>query len=723
MNNQNHSLLTTFGQIIFVTAYMAMISPMASAFAASELPTSIEDKHDSKTLLLAQGMVGEANESENLPLSIKASVLQDIAQRTNLEVSALRILKAEKTTWSNGCFGLKSEQMCTQALVPGWQVIVASSNQTWAYRTDESGNVAIDESTSQALTATMLKIQSTTQQATSRTTIQRRSEVLNASTTTASRNSEVRSSRIAASRSTANVSIKSKKPGFTLAILQPSGNSQEVIARISVKGKRGNGYAKERFFGDYKYKGNYKAKFAQGLKAGDRIVTRLYDTQNRFIGYSEFECLSANSAVNLILSANPSEYKVVRTVYGLDTNFDGNIDSGSTTYDYFTQVNNQRVTFVSNSREIQVQQFQVEGLSTAATTVYPASFTKGEYALVRQSMSAFSSNLAAALKAEPSQLVQVVEVSDDGTSAFDVGQMMMDYREVGVASGVQVKFSDVSVNHWAKDFIAELAAMEIIEGFPDGSFRPDSQVTRAQFAAMVAQAFEKAKVRKATRFKDVSQGYWAFNAIREAYQTGFLATSGSEFKPTANLSRLEVLLGLARGLNYTVTGSTEAILTAYSDATTIRSDVRNAIAALTERGIVINYPNIETLNSDKVATRSEVCALLYKALVSTGEVTDISSKYAVEQTKTEDQVKKGNDDDDDDKKGDDDDDDDDKKGDDDDDDDDKKGDDDDDENESVKPRRNCNQGIGNGAEGCDPGKSRPHGGSNDEGGRTPGNKK
>jgi hypothetical protein len=35
-------------------------------------------------------------------------------------------------------------------------------------------------------------------------------------------------------------------------------------------------------------------------------------------------------------------------------------------------------------------------------------------------------------------------------------------------------------------------------------------------------------------------------------------------------------------------------------------------------------------------------------------------------------------------------------------------------------RRNCNQGIGNGAEGCDPGNSRPHGGSNDEGGRTPG---
>jgi hypothetical protein len=44
------------------------------------------------------------------------------------------------------------------------------------------------------------------------------------------------------------------------------------------------------------------------------------------------------------------------------------------------------------------------------------------------------------------------------------------------------------------------------------------------------------------------------------------------------------------------------------------------------------------------------------------------------------------------------------------------------EGDRNKPRQNCNQGIGNGAEGCDPGNSRPHGGSNDEGGRTPGNR-
>ncbi|PMB08773.1 hypothetical protein CI592_07210 [Fischerella thermalis CCMEE 5328] len=48
--------------------------------------------------------------------------------------------------------------------------------------------------------------------------------------------------------------------------------------------------------------------------------------------------------------------------------------------------------------------------------------------------------------------------------------------------------------------MAELAALEMIEGFPDGTFRADEQLTHAQFAAMINQAFNKVKVRSATAF-------------------------------------------------------------------------------------------------------------------------------------------------------------------------------------------------------------------------------
>ncbi len=428
------------------------------------------------------------------------------------------------------------------------------------------------------------------------------------------------------------VSVKAKKTGFSLAIWQPSGNFSEVIARISVKSKSGQGYLKEQFLGDYKYKIKQKAKFVKGLKASDRIVVRLYDVQNRFIGYSEFECLSASTTVNLILSAKPREYQVVRTVYGVDADQNGTIDAGTTTYDYFTQIRNQRVIFLSSSQTFQGSQFQVEGLSKiAGTSVYPISFTQGDYALVRQSfVNVFNSDLAKVLQTTPGSLVQVIEVSDN--SSYDISQMLINYRQVRLSRPLQVEFSDVSTDYWAKDFIAQLASMEIIEGFPDGTFRPDAPVTRAQFAAMVRKAFAKGKIRQAVAFKDVSTQYWAYNAISEVYQMGFLnAVIGKDFNPTQRLSRLDILVALARGLNYQSSGSTDTILSVYSDATTIHSEYRSLIAALTQRGIVVNYPNVNLLNAERVATRSEVSALLYQALSSTGQVANISSQYVVGQ--------------------------------------------------------------------------------------------
>ncbi len=685
----NPCSLAHLSKVLVAATFVAMFSPIASAYEVSGLSTTVaETLENSATpqLLLADRDDDDRDDDDDddddyrdddkkakLPESIKLAVLRDISQRTGSKMSTLRVIQAKRQIWSDGCLGLKAEVNCTQAIVPGWQVVAANTQQMWVYRTNESGTVAkLDAGTTQYMTASMVRKETTSQQVMSSTQRQ---------TVTAQSSTQV---------SAASTSVKGKHKGFSLAILQPSGNLSEVVTRVSLKGKRNKGYLKERFLGDYKYKlqqKGKKAKFVKGIKPGDRVVVRLYDLQNRFLGYSEFECLSEHTVVNLILPANPTQTQIIRTVYGVDTKEDGMIDAGTKTYDYFTQVSNQRVSFLSSSQAINVSQFQVQGLSAvAATSVYPTSFTTGEFALVRQSFSAFSPSLPPVLKAAPGQLVQLITVSDDSSSIYDVSQMMMNYREVGVASSIQTMFTDVSTNHWAKDFISELTALEVLQGFPDGSFRPDEQVTRAQFAAMLSQAFQKVRVRSPISFNDVSNRYWAYNAIREAYATGFFSNTGTNFNPTQSLSRLEVLLAIARGLNYTFSGSTETILAAYTDAASIRSDVRSAIAALTERGVIVNYPHVQSLNADKVATRAEVSALIYRALASTGEVVDISSQYAVEPTQQQTVAEEVSNT----------------------------------PMSSIKPRQNCNQGIGNGAEGCDPGNSRPHGGSNDEGGRTPG---
>ena len=286
-----------------------------------------------------------------------------------------------------------------------------------------------------------------------------------------------------------------------------------------------------------------------------------------------------------------------------------------------------------------------------------------------------------------------------GTAQTTVGVSASSQQQAAATrSSVQVSFSDIPQGYWARDFIAELARMDIITGFPDGKFRPNEPVTRAQFAAMIRKAFKKSKTRNVS-FRDVSTTHWAYSAIRQACEMGFLGVNNrSQFNPNQSVSRLQVLQSLTQGLNYSYSGSTESILRFYSDATAIPANLRSLVAAATQQGIVVNYPNVRSLSPNMVATRAEVAAFLYQAMVSTGDMIAISSPYVVDSAVlTGGTVESGgtgevreveNDD----------------------------NDDDDDKPE----RRNCNQGIGNGAEGCDPGNSRPHGGSNDEGGRTPG---
>jgi hypothetical protein len=191
-------------------------------------------------------------------------------------------------------------------------------------------------------------------------------------------------------------------------------------------------------------------------------------------------------------------------------------------------------------------------------------------------------------------------------------------------------FSDVPSGYWARDFIAELAQRNIIAGFPDGTFRPEAAVTRAQFAAMVRKAFNKNKVRNSTTFVDVSSSYWAYSAIQEAYQMGFLAGyPGNVFNPEQKIPREQVLVSLANGLTYTATNAVATDLQIYNDTSSISDYARNSIAAATEKQIVVNYPNVSSLNPGRNATRAEVAAFIYQALVSSGEATALNSPYIV----------------------------------------------------------------------------------------------
>jgi len=197
----------------------------------------------------------------------------------------------------------------------------------------------------------------------------------------------------------------------------------------------------------------------------------------------------------------------------------------------------------------------------------------------------------------------------------------------------QSRFPDVPSSYWASEFIQALVSRNIIAGFPeDGTFRPEEPVTRAQFAAMLSKAFSRSPIRNPIQFADVPSGYWGAAAIQSAYTTGFMAGyPGNAFRPNENIPRAQVLVSLTSGLQYASTNPVDATLAIFSDTATIPSYARPGVAAATERRMVVNYPDVKVLNPNQVATRAEVAALIYQALVSTGQVAAISSPYVVGQ--------------------------------------------------------------------------------------------
>ena len=109
-------------------------------------------------------------------------------------------------------------------------------------------------------------------------------------------------------------------------------------------------------------------------------------------------------------------------------------------------------------------------------------------------------------------------------------------------------YSDVSDTAWYAAAVSTLSKMGVISGYPDGTFRPNAPITRAEFAAMIARFDETAKSAD-TPFTDIS-GHWAENAIGKAYGNGWVeGSSKTVFCPESNLIRAETATLLNRVLH------------------------------------------------------------------------------------------------------------------------------------------------------------------------------
>jgi parallel beta-helix repeat protein len=223
---------------------------------------------------------------------------------------------------------------------------------------------------------------------------------------------------------------------------------------------------------------------------------------------------------------------------------------------------------------------------------------------------------------------QIIAIGNDIDQKKIFGSVNFVAATVDVPPGGPVAFKDVPANYWAKTYIEALASQNIIAGFPDGTFKPNEPVTRAQFATIITKALTPPAKRTAIQFKDVASNFWAYAAIQSAYQSQFVSGyPDGTFKPQQQIPRVQALVALANGLG--LTANNQNVLSFYTDAAQIPNYAIAPVAAATARQLVINYPTAKQLNPNREATRAEVAAFVYQALVNAGRAQPIPSSYLV----------------------------------------------------------------------------------------------
>jgi beta-glucanase (GH16 family) len=178
-------------------------------------------------------------------------------------------------------------------------------------------------------------------------------------------------------------------------------------------------------------------------------------------------------------------------------------------------------------------------------------------------------------------------------------------------------FTDVSTDNWAADAIQRWSRSGVISGYGDGSFRPDYQVTRAEFAAIINRIFGY-KEAAASLPADIPAGAWYRNDIAKAVAAGYLsAGADNHIQPAAKLKRGEAVVALQRILRLETVNHAGPV---YSDLAGAASEVISAADALTAAGYIQGYPG-GLFKPDGNITRAELAKMadtLVQELQSSG---------------------------------------------------------------------------------------------------------
>lgn len=165
-------------------------------------------------------------------------------------------------------------------------------------------------------------------------------------------------------------------------------------------------------------------------------------------------------------------------------------------------------------------------------------------------------------------------------------------------------------NHWAKTEIEYLIEKGIVSGYNDGTFKPDKEITRAEFIKIINNVLgysEKAEI----SFTDVKESEWYYEDIQKGVAAGYIGGySDGTMKPNKPITRQEVAKVIA--IAYDLDRYTSVSSNSFTDSDSIDEWAKNYIGIMKDKELITGYSD-GSFSPKKNVTRGEIAKIIYSA--------------------------------------------------------------------------------------------------------------